>query len=97
MNEIQKRLKLECKEKDSGVMNPAKIFSCLNNIQKEDCPEAYEPEIAITYKRKEEELKKKKDFEDEVDKTLFDFDDEIDKLSDVAERYKFYPDSNNMI
>lgn len=34
----------EC-EGDLGIVNPYKAFSILNAIQKEDCPEAYEPEI----------------------------------------------------
>ena len=86
---------MECKEKELGIVNPSKIFNCLNNIQKEDCPEAYEPEMVIQYKRREEELKRKQEYEDEVDKTLFDFDDEIDNLNDVEDRYKFYPMVNS--
>ena len=71
-----------------GIMNPAKAFNCLNAIQKEDCPEAYEPEIVIQYKKKEEKMKAQLELEYEIDKTLFDFDDDIDKLSEVEDRYK---------
>ena len=45
--------------------------------------------MVIQFKRKEEELRRRQEFDNEVDKTLFDFDDEIDNLSDVEERYKF--------
>lgn len=78
---------MECKG-DLGVVNPYKAFNCLNLIQKEDCPEAYEPEIVIAFKKKKEERLRELEFYNEVDKTLFDFDDEIDKLSEVEERYK---------
>lgn len=60
----------------------------MNLIQKEACPEAYEPEIVTVFKKKKEEQKREQDFYNEIDKTLFDFDDEIDNLSDVEERYK---------
>lgn len=43
---MQQRLKKECKG-DLGIVNPMKAFSFLNIIQKEDCPEAYEPEIVL--------------------------------------------------
>lgn len=42
-------------------------------------------------------MKRRQEFNNEVDKTLFDFDDEIDNLSDVEERYKFNAGSNNAI
>jgi hypothetical protein len=37
-----------------GIVNPFKAINFLNEIQKEKCPEAYEPEIVTLYKRKEE-------------------------------------------
>lgn len=85
--QIHQRLKKECKG-DLGFFNPSKAFSFLNIIQKEGCPEAYEPEIVIQQRQKEEERKKQQTFYNEIDKTLFDFDDEIDNLSNVSERYK---------
>lgn len=84
---MQQRLKKECKG-DLGIVNPMKAFSFLNIIQKEDCPEAYEPEIVIQTKQKLDEQARMTAYQNEIDKTLFDFDDEIDHLSDVSERYK---------
>ena len=37
----------ECKEDTTGLVNPFKAFNVLNVIQKEGCPEAYEPEIVL--------------------------------------------------
>lgn len=64
-----------------------KAFSILNMIQKEDCPEAYEPEIVTLHKQKLLEKQRQEEYQNDVDKTLFDFDDDIDKLSNVSERY----------
>lgn len=33
---------------ESGFFNPTKAFDCLNNIQKEQDPEAYESEVVKT-------------------------------------------------
>jgi len=38
----------------SGVFNPGMVFSCLNYIQKEEDPKAYQPEILEIIKRKKE-------------------------------------------
>jgi len=35
---------------ESGIFNPLKAFDCLNDIQKKDDPNAYEPEIEKDYK-----------------------------------------------
>lgn len=51
--------------------------------------------MVIQFKRKEEELRRRQEFDNEVDKTLFDFDDEIDNLSEVEERYKCNAFPNN--
>ncbi|CDW87820.1 UNKNOWN [Stylonychia lemnae] len=84
---VQQRLKKECKG-DLGIVNPMKAFSILNMIQKEDCPEAYEPEIVTLHKQKLLEKQRIEEYNNDVDKTLFDFDDDIDKLSNVSERYQ---------
>lgn len=68
-------------------MNPSKAINFLNAIQKENCPEAYEPEIVNLNKRKEEAKRIQDEYFQEMDKTLFDFDDDIDILSEVSERY----------
>jgi hypothetical protein len=51
--------------------------------------------MVIQFKRKEEELRRRQEYDNEIDKTLFDFDDEIDNLSDVEERYKCNAFPNN--
>ena len=38
----------------SGVFNPGMIFNCLNDIQKEEDPKLYQPEILEIIKRKKE-------------------------------------------
>lgn len=84
---MQERLKKECKGQ-LGMLNPNKALNFLNVLQKEDCPEAYEPEIAIIQKQKQEEKRRQEMIVSEIDKTLFDFDEEIDNLSNVSERYQ---------
>ena len=73
-------------------MDPAKAFNCLNDLQREVCPDAYEPEVVVAQRLKQEaiemELKQQLEYMNEMDRTLFDFDDEVDNLSDVSERYK---------
>lgn len=73
-------------------MDPAKAFNCLNDLQREVCPDAYEPEVVVAQRLKQEaidmELKQQLEYMKEMDRTLFDFDDEVDNLSDVSERYK---------
>ena len=76
----------ECKG-NLGIVDPMKAFSLLNMVQKEDCPEAYESEIVLLHKQRQEERRKQDQRENEMDKTLFDFDDDIDNLSNVSERY----------
>ena len=76
-------------------MNPAKAFNILNNLQREVCPEAYEPEVVLAQRVKQDQLEaqlrmKEQELKEmqEMDKRLFDFDDELDQLSEVSERYK---------
>lgn len=87
LEKLQEGLMKEC-QNPLGLMNPSKAFMFLNALQKEDCPEAYEPEIVIIQKKRNE-IKR---LEDEIalmqEKTLFDFDEEVDHLSLVSERYK---------
>lgn len=35
-------------------MNPAKAFTILNHLQREVCPDAYEPEVVIAQRQKQE-------------------------------------------
>ncbi len=73
---LQKRLKSESK---SGFVDPKSALSILNNLQKEDDPEAYEPEIVIQQKKKLESLERNNQenmLEFDIDKMLFDFEDE---------------------
>eukprot|EP00347_Sterkiella_histriomuscorum_P024274 403331697 len=84
---IQQRLQKECTG-NLGIVDPMKAFSILNMIQKEVCPEAYEPEIVLQHKQRMEEKKRVDQYQNDIDKTLFDFDEEIDELSNVSERYK---------
>jgi signal recognition particle receptor subunit beta len=66
-------------------MDPSKAVQFLNNLQKADRPEAYEPEIVTQQRRKEALLREleakareEEEIRDQIEKTLFDFDDEID-------------------
>ncbi len=56
--QLQERLKKECKG-DLGIVNANKALTFLNFIQKEECPDAYEPEIVILQKQKEQERQEK--------------------------------------
>lgn len=87
---VQARLKQECKG-DLGFVKTMKALNCLNDLQKEDCPEAYEPEIVVQLKKKVQLKQEKEQLEYDIDKTFFDFDDDIDNLSEVSERYKVLP------
>jgi hypothetical protein len=42
---LKDKLEKDCT--DGLLMNPAKALTCLNILQKQDCPEAYEPEIVM--------------------------------------------------
>jgi len=86
-----------CKGK-SGFFNPAQAFNCLNDLQQQADPRAYEPEVVKQQKalkqrqkdaRRQQELKamEKLNAAQEIDKALFDFDEDIDHLEDVGERY----------
>ena len=74
-------------------MDPNKVISALNVVQREDNPDAYVPDIVIMHRRKQEEkrveqllsqhlAKKMKDRD-----ALFDFDESVDNLSEVSEKY----------
>lgn len=63
-------------------------FKFLNFAQKEEDPEAYEPEFVVQHRKKTEHAK----IEEELLKLqskdpLFDMDDDLDELSQVSERY----------
>ena len=92
-----KRGLMQCKG-ESGFFNPAQAFNCLNDIQKEENPNAYEPEVAKTInaiKAREDKLKKEQEDAKmkkinqarEQDRALFDFDEDINNLEEVKERY----------
>ena len=68
----------------------------MNEIQKEDHPEAYEPEIVRVYNKKKEDEQRIKDFHFYQEKTLFDFDEDLDKLSDIEDRYMPLPVQNTV-
>ena len=72
-------------------MNPAMIFNALNNIQRDEDPEAYEPEIVIQHRKKREIIRQRQEMIYNADKALFDFDDDIDNLSEVEDRYGGVP------
>jgi hypothetical protein len=44
--DLHTRLKKEAKT-EGGVLNLNRMMECLNNIEKEKDPDAYEPEICI--------------------------------------------------
>ena len=56
-------------------------YKFLNMAQKEEDPEAYEPEFVTQHRKKEEERARKKQ------DPLFDMDESLDDLSQVSERY----------
>jgi len=39
-------------------MDPAKAFNCLNDLQREVCPDAYEPEVVVAQRLKQEAIEK---------------------------------------
>lgn len=51
---LQSRFKKEGKTEE-GVLNFGKMMACLNNIEKEKDPEAYEPDICIQYRKREQQ------------------------------------------
>ena len=74
-------------------MDPNKVINALNMVQRESDPDAYEPEIVIQHRKREEEKRmermisqhyalKMKDRD-----ALFDFDESVDNLSEVSEKY----------
>ncbi|TNV85071.1 hypothetical protein FGO68_gene930 [Halteria grandinella] len=85
---LREKLEKDCTNGEDGLMNPMKALDCLNELQRKTCPEAYEPEIVMANRLKEEGIREEQEFWKEMDKTLFDFDDDVDNLSDVSERYK---------
>ena len=88
-------------------MDPTKAFNCLNDLQREVCPDAYEPEVVVVQRLKQEAIEKAQkeqlEYMQEMDRTLFDFDDEVDNLSEVSERYRQHqaggmaPDSDKIV
>ena len=93
---LEKRIKNECKG-ELGVIVPHRAFEFLNDIQREDNPDAYQPELVLQYQKRllEKQLREQQEYD--IDKTLFDFDDEIDKLSEVEERYKAFPEKQEVL
>lgn len=87
---------------ESGVLNPQKVFEFMNQVQKNDDPDAYQPEIVKTIqqreqlKKQQEKIKENKKFDEmnklrrqlEHEQALFDFDQDIDDLEQVEERYQ---------
>lgn len=81
-------------ENDQGVLNPAKALKLMNFKQKEQCPEAYEPEFVTQHRKKVELQEWEKTIRDKRDAALFDFDDSLDELSKVSDRYPVVPLTN---
>lgn len=93
---LQQKLK-DCK-KEGGLVDPSLLLNALNDVCREEDPEAYEPEIVIQHRKKQEVKRLEKLLEQEraqmiydADKALFDFDDSIDNLSIVSDRYPVVP------
>ena len=66
----------------------------MNNVQREEDPDAYVPNIEKMHRRREEMRKMEKWYAEEYakkmydqDKALFDFDESVDNLSQVSERF----------
>lgn len=72
--------------KENEVIDPKKAFQIMNNAQRDEDPEAYEPEFVVLMRKQKEEREMFKNVKQRD--PLFDFDDSVDKLSDVSERYK---------
>ena len=95
---LYERLK-QC-QGDGGVVEPLKILETMNNVQIEEDPDAYVPQITQQHRRKEEMRKIEKLYEEqyakklfEHDKALFDFDESVNNLSQVSERYLYDPNN----
>ena len=97
---IQQLLKDKCTQ--GQLINPAMALQLLNIAQREEDPEAYEPEFVVQQRKKLEQQKHEEEQRAATVKerdALFDFDDQIDQLSEVSDRYpidmfskKIYPE-----
>ena len=81
-------------EAEGGFIDPSKMFAMMNEVQVEEDPEAYVPEIEKQHIQKQRVLIEQLVAEDirqnrkwDADKALFDFDDSIDNLSMISDRY----------
>lgn len=85
----------------NGFFDPKSAFDCLNQIQMNEDPEAYQPEVqkiiernvqrqkerdAMRQKKEQERLAKQREAI-EHEKALFDFDEDINQLDKVQDRY----------
>lgn len=95
MAALKEKLEKDCLDGEGGLMNPAKALDILNELQRKDCPEAYEPEIVMANRLKKEAMIEQEEFWKQMDKTLFDFDDDVDHLSEVSERYKLQKEKSS--
>ena len=92
------RMRLQQCQGENGMVDPARILQPMNNVQIEEDPEAYVPEIEKLHQRKEQVRRLEEIYEAEMakkrydaDKALFDFDESIDNLSLVSDRYQLPP------
>ena len=84
LNILKQKIKEHCMKEE--VLNPAMAFEIMNQAQRAEDPEAYEPDIVVQYRNKKE-MQRIKNEELKRRDALFDFDDSLDNLSEVSERY----------
>ena len=80
---------------DGGIVDPMQALKTMNAVQVEEDPDAYVNNIEKQHRRKEEQRRMEKLYDEEyakryydADKALFDFDESVDNLSQVSERYQ---------
>ena len=92
----------------AGLINPQSAFERMNEIQRYEDPEAYQPEMehALVVKMEQDRERKQKLEADQKrrdniaeeklqhEKALFDFDEEVNDLDVVEDRYPAYAEDN---
>jgi len=74
-------------------MDPNKVINALNMVQREGDTDAYEPEIVIQHRKREEEKRMENILHQHYARkmkerdALFDFDESLDNLSEISDKY----------
>ena len=52
LNMLQQKIKEQCRNGEVSILNPTLAFEIMNVAQREEDPEAYEPEIVVQHRKK---------------------------------------------